>query len=466
MTMISSELIHNPELRTQLEIWCREALSLITAALAGPSNLPVAPARRIRIRDTTSFEEEYVTYVDWFKLAYANEEAINRLPSYVRALELMKADQLIARHLDTLVGLGTGWSRLDVAQCLRSLLVSMLSRTQSTVFQPATFDSLFRALEQFFYTDTLTYRCLAPLEGFSMEAEILQLMATLAIIHIPVPEREAILAEEIHWGSYPLRALPIDAYGLQCYVEVEKTFGEPTDIATEPLVHNIARTQLDSVCTALRLFKRGAVGFHNIRMVPTFWHPFLGRETTGLSQPTALWGSWYALSSDEIEPFLAFWHSYQRASDARRPQIDVARRRFEFSYERSRPEDKLIDCLIGFEALLLTQEERAELEYRLALRGATLLSDTAEQRLSIFNDLKLAYRERSKIVHGAETKGSLKIAGKDVSLTDFADRVEEHLRSAIKKMLTLCQHRTEKQVLADLSQRILLGPLRASDHTS
>lgn len=69
---------------------------------------------------------------------------------------------------------------------------------------------------------------------------------------------------------------------------------------------------------------------------------------------------------------------------------------------RTRLNDKIIDYSIGLEALL-TEGERQELEYRFALRGATILQEGGADRHRSFDELKDLYNARSAIVHGAST---------------------------------------------------------------
>ena len=131
--------------------------------------------------------------------------------------------------------------------------------------------------------------------------------------------------------------------------------------------------------------------------------------------------------------------------------------RFNFSYERVAPEDKLIDYLIGFEALLLRRDERQELEYRLALRGAFLLGTDMEERKKIFFHLKTAYRERSNIVHGGSVKKVVSMGDSNIQFGEFVYRVGEYLRAAIRKFLKLCEEQNESLVIKSLDEKIVAG---------
>ena len=66
---------------------------------------------------------------------------------------------------------------------------------------------------------------------------------------------------------------------------------------------------------------------------------------------------------------------------------------------RLREDDMIVDYAIGLEALLL-KGVNAELSYRFALRGATILAWDGGEKETMFNELRDFYDVRSNIVHG------------------------------------------------------------------
>lgn len=177
----------------------------------------------------------------------------------------------------------------------------------------------------------------------------------------------------------------------------------------------------------------------------------------GPNAPKIFSGSPYKLTKEEAKGFADFWTFFQGIRKSPPRRVEVALRRLNFAYERARPEDKLIDYLIGFEALLLQRSQRQELEYRLALRGSYLLADDFDERKTIFNELKAAYQERSNIVHGGSTKTTVKIGDQRVEFSKLVEKSEEHLRSTIRKFLELSVKQSEEQIIKDLDQKILRG---------
>ena len=103
--------------------------------------------------------------------------------------------------------------------------------------------------------------------------------------------------------------------------------------------------------------------------------------------------------------------AYDLISGGKRGDKTLSRalHRFVLGRKRSDLVDKLVDYVIAWEALLLTQEGNPiaqELSYRFSLNGSSLLS-VANNHLDKFvssKKMKVAYSARSTIVHGGEDK--------------------------------------------------------------
>lgn len=106
------------------------------------------------------------------------------------------------------------------------------------------------------------------------------------------------------------------------------------------------------------------------------------------------------------------------------PHVGIALRRFADGYERLKPEDKIIDYMIGLEALYL-QDGAGELSYRLAHRTSVLLCRERLERQRLFKAMNKSYNLRSKIVHGSKYH----LCFEDVWF------IEDVLRQSIKSFL-------------------------------
>jgi hypothetical protein len=163
------------------------------------------------------------------------------------------------------------------------------------------------------------------------------------------------------------------------------------------------------------------------------------------------------MSADEVEAFMDSWVTFSRSRARDRLRASLALNRFNYGYERIRPEDRLIDYANALEALLLKEEEQQELSYRFALRGAALLSTDPRARETTYAWLRRAYQLRSDIVHGGEHEDPVSVGGDQLKFHEFVDRIEEYVRRAIWGFLTLTEVTSELRGISTLDQRILRG---------
>ncbi len=124
--------------------------------------------------------------------------------------------------------------------------------------------------------------------------------------------------------------------------------------------------------------------------------------------------------------------------------LSRALHRFLLGRRRSDLVDKLVDYVIAWEALLLTQEGNAiaqELSYRFSLNGASLLSavDSKTDRFLSNKKMKSAYSARSTIVHGGGDADIQKVLSKGNfnDLQSLCDYLETSFRTSLFWLATL-----------------------------
>lgn len=121
--------------------------------------------------------------------------------------------------------------------------------------------------------------------------------------------------------------------------------------------------------------------------------------------------------------------------------LQIALRRLVFSLDRERYDDKLIDIMIGFEALLFKDIKdegyKGELRYRFSHRAAFFLEDDPTKRELKFMIMRKAYDLRSTLVHGGNPEGQVKIQGKKLEIKNFILQIQDEFRRAIVKYLML-----------------------------
>jgi len=119
-------------------------------------------------------------------------------------------------------------------------------------------------------------------------------------------------------------------------------------------------------------------------------------------------------------------------------KLKIANHRLKHCYLRDNEQDAVIDAMIALETLL-SDGERSELNHKLSLRMAAILSTSnrvTESPQEIFKTVKKIYDYRSAIVHGspkAERKREIKLEGAEP--VPVIEKVMEYLRLAISVIL-------------------------------
>jgi hypothetical protein len=165
--------------------------------------------------------------------------------------------------------------------------------------------------------------------------------------------------------------------------------------------------------------------------------------------------SHYLLARNETESFQNFWVILHSLDLKNRKFLDVAVSRFRLAQERLRPEDEIIDLMIASEALFLCDVNddpyRGEFRYRQALRAGCFLGCSQPEKKQIFDHMRGAYDVRSAIVHGGEPE----LPSGFTILEEFVATIEEHIRRALKKAVTLAYDPKNPIYLLDWNELVL-----------
>jgi len=284
----------------------------------------------------------------------------------------------------------------------------------------AKFDDVYTPLEQYLCAGqvswTATWQEVAPLPGFAAQSWPVELPNGVTIRELKAAERRRL--GDIAWMLGPMKALE---WGLAA-ANFVMSWWQPGPNAPPRTADN----DFDTVVTALRLLKPGAV-WYNVR---GHWpgHPAFGSNP---ALGTASWepkpgvdGARYELLEQDVEPLSDLVASL--VNGAQHERLPVALDRFKLAYERRRPEDKLIDYWIALEALFSPPDSR-EVTYRIALRAAYFIASLPEEREQVFTALRDHYGTRSDVVHGRKPKRDVKVA---------AEAVDGYLRQALRKIVS------------------------------
>lgn len=185
-----------------------------------------------------------------------------------------------------------------------------------------------------------------------------------------------------------------------------------------------AREQVwrDALC-ALRLQGHGQV--HTRWQWQSHRWPYQRQGTGAVFRTDRQPHSEPALNLDAIDEAVLVETFANLRRRGRTGRIEAALRRFQQSYERTDSADRLIDYWIAMEGLFLP-DGAAELSYRVSLRVARFVADTATEMRTMFELLyKRSYRARSKVVHGDAVPG----------LDEITASTGEIVRAAVRRWL-------------------------------
>lgn len=269
-------------------------------------------------------------------------------------------------------------------------------------------------------------RYIALLDRFASNVDELDLSyedRTLKIRKIPKKEMEDFLLSpkssfsSINEGFESAIELGGDMYWMDYHYEV--------DDSREAMIQasNAVNEEMEKVILALRLFKEGYIRIiFNVkkgRHIATSFSLIKGLRSN--ERP-------YFLARSELDILKEFHEEFTdiawKKKESKTP-LGIALSRFTDGYERIKLEDRIIDYMIGLEALYLRGDGMGEFRYKMAHRASILLSSCKEKRKELFPKIKDSYKLRSHIVHGLEYT----LSPEDVWF------VEDLLRDSIRKLL-------------------------------
>jgi hypothetical protein len=160
--------------------------------------------------------------------------------------------------------------------------------------------------------------------------------------------------------------------------------------------------------TILRLFKLGSVDFITYTMYSdSLSRPFGGTFGSSLPFFSSLK---YSITDGDIDNLKKFWknislvlpQSLYKIPQGEPTYLTIAYKSFSDALLKTEPaEPRIAYAIMGLEALFFRSLEREELNYRLQMRIAKLLSLFSKNPKAIRRDIKNAYNIRSTYLHGS-----------------------------------------------------------------
>jgi len=429
-----------------------EAYGLLKSDIEKGESIPQDIIQDISIESDSewAYRRRFVPIL--WSFVFRHRKEIEQSPQFLDWKQYMFKDENIKKHLDHLVGHSHEKSLVDVDRLLDTFLNDSFDETRPFEFDDEGFDRTYSKIEDFFYCENIKFLLSAPLQNFQCELEKIELANDLRIVKMSKQEREDLWRCSRYGGWLPDTLLPFLTHCVRLDFEkpkiLEDSSQDNSKNAFEETPDQVARGEFDKLLSALRLFKPGVVGYNLIKTIPITWLPIGVGSATLYGHP--LERGKYVLTESEANEFESFFAEFSKTksiSDRRSP-IALALSRFNNTYERRRPEDKLIDYMIAFEALYLRREP-GEYGYRMAIRVASMLGSTPEEKKQIFSQITTAYRLRGKIVHGSKDI----MQKNSVSVEDIS-KVEQHLRHSIREFIKLINSETHGDIIKSLDESI------------
>jgi len=163
----------------------------------------------------------------------------------------------------------------------------------------------------------------------------------------------------------------------------------------------------ETVLTALTLVSPGHLQIYDLGTRANFGMGSTGTVRIGAGTPKEIgrWGGRFILNKESAQSLKELWPHLRKIIKSKSHYLRIPAQRLVYGGGRFREDDAIIDNAIGLEALLL-KNINAELSYRFALRGATILAWNHGVKEEFFTQLQDFYNIRSKIVHGGQQESA------------------------------------------------------------
>ena len=202
-------------------------------------------------------------------------------------------------------------------------------------------------------------------------------------------------------------------------------------IETEELTADFVFDRVWRAITTLRLFQAGNIGTPSIDLEARRESQDKSVYMTATSSEleSRRFGTTYHLVEGRVSPLVDFWRAVgpKISQDRLSKHVDLrlALDRFNYTYSQGLARNRILDLVIGLEALL--SRESDEIAFRLSRRVGLLLGATDLERLEVSSLVRTAYKIRNQIVHGGEAKDSYMVEGRPLSAEAISHRIERVL---------------------------------------
>lgn len=316
---------------------------------------------------------------------------------------------------------------------LRHAIGELWRRHQSFQLDDGAVETLAGELEQFVDSPTARFRFQVQLHNFTTNGDSIPLPDDLRIRRLTENEMT-----DLHGGPMeaivsrvpPSSNLPLVEFCIEGETEEKKLVGDMQD--EKKTAGDKLKIYAEKTILSLRTFKSGRVGYDMIRYYPLTFCPVPIAYGWYGSVPAGF----FYLPIDEYNDFVEHAKLVFTLAD---PSMTLACSRLAEAEMRERSEDRIIDAVIGLEALLLSNIEGegrwGEKSFRFSLHYASMF-DVPDQRYQALELARDLYTVRSGIAHGTiRPDKPVKVGKEKVLLSAAADRAVETLRFVVRRFL-------------------------------
>lgn len=378
-----------------------EALRILRERLGDPATWPKAPFQEIEFTSSGS----RTTTVEKYDLG----EVLNRIWPEVAALESYKA---ASGELEALRKEGKAIAHFgffsDLAAAYLGNFFRQYIRGLNADYAEPRFQDLYDRLEAYLASDFTKVKIILQLPQLKGELTGLELDQTHFIRKLDEDSARSVWSRGV-MADVPARFRLSQLTGLEArftvrpgdYV-VEGIFEFPKSETGKMSLFLSSEERRSSWAFRLAYPGCGAIRFVAYDYVGFF--PETGRILPGEEFPKGTFS--YELTESVAEHIKRLWTdafdvSRQLEADAKGvpTHIRIGMNRYLASFTEKVAEDRLMDYVVGLEALCGLEAEAVS--YRIPLRVATLIGKDANEREKLFDIVAKGYAQRSKIAHGA-----------------------------------------------------------------
>ncbi len=377
-----------------------------------------------------------------------DSEWLSSQSEYSACVARLKADPLVARHVDRLVGTDSSKFRIDTETILRSMIHASLDDEENITFSDDRFNREWAAFSEFLCAEQVAIKTVAPLPNLLVPVFPLRLNDELVLDRLA--EDEVTRCCQVGVLRPPFPQFPLieaaTAVGIRRIKLVPKRIEgneeSPCNEHPSPLPEGSFGRRpairgdlvVGDVLSALRIFKHSRITTMGCASwTDSFW---LSGGTTFRIEGQWPFPGKYELSSQEVGPFLELWQLLEEAV----VKLDFSIHRFNLAFDRGLLADRIVDLVIAAESLFLGEldvPDRGELRFRFALRAAKYIEHPNYGEHDIYRLMRQAYDARSAVVHGGSPDNTKLPNNPSADFCTFIDTIEELVRRGLCKALAM-----------------------------